>query len=187
MTELDDSVLYGSVTPERAIDLLEMIKREVKNTSIILGIDSGNEIKDFMLVEETIEAELQAEMVLAGSCSKTKRLNLLNLSVSDFKEVLQLANINPDDLIGDVNEFAATVEDMAIDKGAIFSDEVGGLITVSTLEDKRTLRDFMSGNNDDGIWITFGGSKIKSKMAGNSYNLTEVRNLIGTKRLSALF
>lgn len=188
MNELDgDLVVDGPVTPERAIDLLQIIKEDPQNTSIVMAIDSGNKVKDFMVVEKDLESELQAEVFFAGCCSKTKVVDLLDLTISDFKEILQLAMIDPNQMIGSANEFAATVEDMAIDRGAIFGDKNGEMITVSKLEDKRKLSDFMKGNNDDGIWITFSGDKLKSEMAGNSYSLTEVRNLIETKHLCALF
>ncbi|MBO6224876.1 MAG: hypothetical protein J6N72_05410 [Psychrobacter sp.] len=175
------------VTPERVIDVLQMVKDGENNSSIVLGIDDYHKIEDFMVVQKNIESELQAEMVFSSSCSKTNVLDLLDITVSDFKELLQLANINPNELIGDADDFAATLEDMAIDKGAIFSDDAGRMITVAKLEDKRKLSDFLKGDSDSGIFITFNGTKLKSKIAGNSYSLKELRDLIDSKHINAVF
>lgn len=186
MSEIDVA-LDGTVTPEQAIELLSLIKKETKGLSVILGINNINGIEGFLVVEKGIESEMQGEMLIAQSFNKTIILDLLDLTVNQYKEILKLANINPSDVIGNVNEFANSVKDMAIDTGAIFSDDEGYLITVGSLEDKRKLVEFINGNNDDGIYITFNATKSESKLDGCSYSLTEVRKLIESKSLCALF
>lgn len=187
MSEIEDIVLDSTVTPEQAIDLLSLIKNKTTGLAIVLGVNNVNSIEGFLVVEKGLDSEMQAEVLIANSFSKTVVLDLLELSVSQYKEILKLANIDPSDVIGNVNEFADSVKDMAIDTGAIFSDKEGCLITVGALEDKRKLIDFIDGNSDDGIYITFNSAKSESKLAGCSYNLTEVRKLIESKSLCALF
>lgn len=187
MTEIDDMATASTVTPEQAIDLLSLIKEKTPNMSIILGKNNVNDIEGFMTVEKGIESEMQAEALIAQSFNATTVLDLLDLSVNQYKEILKLASIDPDDAIGNVNDFADSVKDMAVDKGAIFSDKEGYLITVGALEDKRKLVDFVDGNSESGIYITFNSAKSESKLANCSYSLEEVRKLIESKSLFALF
>ena len=174
--------------PEKVIELLQLIKDD-SDLSVVIGFDKVNKIKDFVIVSPGLESELQGEFFLHGHCpGKFLTVKPREVKVSQFKEILQLTGLDPNSLLGDDKNLSAKVTDMAIDTGALFSDEKSGkVIRVLGIEDSRTVRDFINGDDENGILVQLSGSKQDSKTAGRIHNLKDLRHLIEHRQLSAIF
>lgn len=175
------------LTPQKAIELLQIIKNNTPNLSVVIGFDHVKNIKDFIIVCADVDSELQAELLLNGYCHKTSVTKPKDVTVSQFKEILSLVDINPLVLLGTNEDLAQDITDIAVDNGALFRDANGEILRVLGVEDRRTVKDFMEGNNEDGILVMFSGNSQKSETAGRSHNIRDVRSLIKKNQLSALF
>lgn len=179
-------MIKQDVTSKEVFELLELTKNGSEDKAVVLGFDFIG-VKSFIVVNNDAETVAQARMLLKCDYQETKAVGVNDLLISDFQQLLTLVGMDYKEMIEGVDDYASTIKELAVDEGALFSDSKGYLVSVRRLEDNRKLRDVLQGNNEDGIFIKFTSSHVDSSLVRGSHSLTDIRNLVSTKQISALF